>query len=139
MQEIHARTTGGLKVEVTDGRHVTVLDEPLDQGGSDLGPKPTDALLAALAGCTAITLKLYSQRKEWPLDDVKVRITMERPAKGEGGAVAHIVQHVELLGPLDAEQRERLQQIAGRCPVHRIMEGPVHFEERLVDPADAGV
>jgi putative redox protein len=132
--EINARTQGGMRVEASDGRHVVVMDEPVEQGGTDTGTTPMRLLLASLAGCTAITLKLYSARKGWPLEDVNVRVRMD-VSGSEGGR--QFVQEVELIGPLDAEQRERLHQIAGRCPVHRALEGDNRFEERLVGAGSA--
>jgi putative redox protein len=127
MREITLRTDGGLRVDATDGVVRTVLDEPEAAGGTGAGPGPVQMLLAALGGCTAITLKLYSARKGWPLQDVDVRVTLE---DGEKGAPNRWTQYVTLHGDLDAEQRERLMQIAGRCPVHRLLEGGNVFEER---------
>jgi putative redox protein len=126
---IWVRTDGGLRTEATDGNLTSVMDEPVEAGGTGEGMSPVRALLAALGGCTAITLKLYSARKDWPLEDVAVRVELDEP---DGGA-KRIRQYVELKGDLDDAQRERLRQIAGRCPVHRMLEGPVAFEEHLAD------
>ena len=82
-----------------------------------------------------MTLKLYSARKGWPLEDVSVRVTLDEPERGDEDQTKRFRQHVELFGDLDDDQRERLHQIAGRCPVHRILEGPLAFEEVLVDRA----
>lgn len=136
--EVRVRTEGGLKVNATDGTHTGVLDEPVEVGGSGAGLSPQKALLAALGGCTAMTLKLYSARKGWPLEDVAVRVTLEVPERGAEDQTKRFTQHVELVGDLDEAQRERLHQIAGRCPVHRVLEGPNAFEEVLVEnPVDA--
>jgi len=132
MREMTARTDGGLRVDATDGVVATVMDEPESAGGTGAGPTPVNMLLAALGACTAVTLKLYSARKGWPLEDVEVRVTME---EGEKGAPYRWTQHVKLVGDLDAEQHERLMQISGRCPVHRILEGENVFEEHAVDGA----
>jgi putative redox protein len=132
MREMTSRTDGGLRVDATDGVVAAVMDEPEAVGGTGAGPTPMQMMLAALGGCTAITLKLYSARKSWPLADVDVRVTLE---EGEKGAPNRWTQHVTLRGDLDDEQRERLLQIAGRCPVHRILEGGNVFEERAADGA----
>ena len=135
--EITARTDGGLRVEAAAGATQAAMDEPVEQGGGGTAPTPVQTLLAALGGCTAMTLKLYSARKQWPLEDVTVRVHMQPPPKDAADSVRRFTQEVVLKGALDQAQRERLQQIAGRCPVHRILEGPNAFEERLVEALDA--
>ncbi len=135
--EIKVWTEGSLEVKATDGTHNGVMDEPVDKGGKGAGLSPRQTVLAALGGCTAMTLKLYSARKGWPLEDVAVRVTLEEPERSAEDQTKRFTQHVELIGDLDDAQRERLQQIAGRCPVHRILEGPNAFEEVLVEPAEA--
>ncbi|MDJ0522711.1 MAG: OsmC family protein [Planctomycetota bacterium] len=134
MREIKARTDGAMRVEATDGTVTTFMDEPASLGGGGTAPTPVQTLMASLAGCTVITLKMYSARKEWPLEDVDVRVTLE---DGEKGAPNRWTQHVTLKGDLDEDQRERLMQIAGRCPVHRILEGENVFEEVETEPAGA--
>ncbi len=134
MREMISRTDGALRVESTDGTVTTVMDEPVSVGGTGAGPTPVQMLLAALGGCTAITVKMYSARKSWPLEDVEVRVTLEDGDKGEPN---RWVQHVTLKGDLDDEQRERLLQIAGRCPVHRILEGGNVFEEVAAEATGA--
>ena len=119
--------------------HALVSDEPKRLGGDDAGPTPYDLLLAGLGACTGITLRMYADRKEWPLDGVVVALNHERVhAKDSEGSeeddtrVDEIDQKVELIGQLDEEQRERLMQIAGRCPVHRTLDAGVRIltEER---------
>ena len=131
MHDIHASTSGGYRVDAKAGDLVTVMDEPVASGGTESGPTPMETVLAALAGCSAITLKMYSERKGWPLEDVDVHVTLEKAEPGKKDAVSKITQTVTLKGDLDEEQRERLRQIAGRCPVHRLMEGPTRFVEEL--------
>jgi putative redox protein len=131
MHDIHARTSGGYRVDAHAGDRVTIMDEPASAGGTDAGPTPMETLLASLAGCTAVTLKMYSGRKGWPLEDVEVRVHLEPSSPAAKDTPPKITQTVTLKGDLDEEQRERLLQIAGRCPVHRLMEGPVAFEEVL--------
>jgi putative redox protein len=120
----------GLRAEALIGKHVVILDEPEKDGGTDMGPTPVQNLLAALGGCSVITMRLYSQRKGWDLQGARVRVRLVRPEKGENGA-PKFTQEIELQGDLDDEQRERLRVIAGRCPVHRLLDGPVESEEIL--------
>lgn len=129
--EIKLHTSGALRVQATDGTQVLAMDEPTAQGGGGTALTPRQTLLAALGGCTAMTLKMYSARKQWPLTDVRVTVRLE---EGKAGAPHRFEQEVELIGALDDEQRTRLREIAGRCPVHRILEGPVAFTELLATP-----
>lgn len=130
MLETTVRTIEGLRADATTRGLTTTMDEPPENGGGNAGPTPQEILCASLGGCTALTLKLYTARKEWPLEDVEVKVTME-PATQD--RPTRFTQEVLLVGDLDDAQRERLHQIAGRCPVHRILEGPVEFEERRAE------
>lgn len=116
------------EVEI-EGGHRIVLDEPAAAGGADLGPKPTLMLAASLAGCTAITMELYAERKGWDLGEVEVDVDVEYDkANPTSFAVA-----VRLSGELDEEQRRRLLVIAGKCPVHKVIAGevPVTVSDRV--------
>lgn len=133
--EVQATTTDGRRVEVRAGDRTTLVDMGVELGGPGAHPNPDETLLAALGGCTLITLHLYAARKGWDLGPVKVRVTMDVPG---GEAPAHLVQTVELRDGLDDDQRERLEQIAGRCPIHRLLAGPMTFEDRLGSLAAEG-
>lgn len=118
------------------GRHRTVLDEP-EPAGTDLGPTLYDALLAALGGCTAMTMRLYARRKGWPLDEVTVTLRHDRihtadcaDCESAAGRVDRIVREITLDGDLDPDQRARLLEIADRCPVHRTLRGEITMEPR---------
>lgn len=111
--------------------HTIIADEPASEGGTDMGPTPVELLLASLGACAAITAKLYANRKGWPLEGVTVNLSNERfkasdyPAySGEADFVNEFRQIIEFHGPLSGEQRERLLEIAGKCPVHRILTSP---------------
>jgi putative redox protein len=110
----------GYTVTVRSGRHEITADEPESSGGADAGPTPVALLLAALASCTAITLRMYAERKGWPL--LGAQVDTRQVAEPGGGA--HIARVITLTGDLDAGQRARLAEIAERTPVTRmIVEG----------------
>ena len=109
------------------GQHHAVADEPIDLGGGDTGPAPDEIVLSALGACTAITLRMYAERKQWPLEGVDVDV-----AFAERGKEKNVLSRtVHLRGPLDDEQRQRLLQIANACPVHRILTGTVEVPTAL--------
>lgn len=126
---------GGYRTEVRSGRHALVVDEPVRVGGTDEGPTPYDLLAAALGACTGMTLRMYADRKSWPLGDVRVEVRHGRVHAEHGGAcddprscVDRLSRRIRLGGDLDAEQRARLLQIADRCPVHRTLERGIRIE-----------
>jgi putative redox protein len=114
-----------------------IADEPAG-AGDDLGPTPYDLLLASLGTCTAMTLRLYAERKGWPLEHVSVQLTHERIHVDDSRSchtrpcgIERIERVVNLAGSLSAEQRERLLAIAERCPVHRTITGETRVVTRL--------
>jgi putative redox protein len=108
-----------LKVQVTVGGQSFVGDEPVAAGGTGLGPAPHDLLSAALAECTVLTLRLYADRKAWPLEAIEASVTHEVQAQLTPRDLFR--RTVRLTGPLDETQRARLMEIADRCPVHRTL------------------
>jgi putative redox protein len=123
------------KQEITARGHRLIADEPVEFGGSDDGPTPQELLSASLASCIAVTLEMYARRKGWELATVEVEARYARSGPGEA---THFEIVLTLPADLTDEQRDRLQVIAGKCPVHRILEGKVTFEERLELAAPAG-
>lgn len=115
-----------------DGDHELIVDEPLDKGGTDTGPRPTQLLGASLAGCIAITMEMYARRKEWEIGKVEVAVDVEY----EGHVPRRFDVTVELPAELDEEQRRRLLTIATRCPVHKILAGEARVTVReQLEPA----
>ncbi len=117
-------------------------DEPVSSGGSGLGPAPYELLLASLGHCTVLTMLLYARRKEWAITALSIRATHERIVVDElvDGSIVRrkverIVQEITLDGDLDREQRSRLMEIAGKCPIHRTITGDLEISEVEVEPA----
>ncbi len=131
---------GKFAQSVTAGRHHSVADEPLSVGGDDAGPSPYDLLLSGLGACTAMTLQMYAARKGWALEHVSVSLVHERVHAKDceqcpevDAKVERITKQVTLRGDLDDSQRERLLQIADRCPVHRTLHAQPTIVTRLTE------
>lgn len=114
--------------DVKVGDHAITVDEPVDEGGDDLGPSPQELLAAALASCTAVTMEMYAQRKGWDVSGLAVDC---RYTPAERGFPTRFELVFKMPAHLDDEQIERLQVIAAKCPVHRTLEGEVAFDERV--------
>ncbi len=97
--------------------HELIADEPPDVGGTDHGPRPGDLVRMGLAACTAITLRMYADRKNWPVEQIRVQVS-NTPFDGNKTAFSI---HVEVKGKLNEEQQNRLLQIANLCPVHKML------------------
>ena len=122
------REDGRLKQTVAMRGHTLVSDEPKDEGGDDSGPSPQELLAASLASCTAITMEMYAKRKGWEVGDVAVHVDYE-PA--QRGSPTRFRMTVDFPKEVPEEQRKRLMQIGAKCPVHRVLEGEVMFEETV--------
>ena len=125
---------------LTAGRHAFVADEPEADGGDELGPSPYELLLWALGSCTAMTLLMYARRKGWDLAEISVHLTHDRvhaedsaDAEGGTGKVEVIQRDISLRGQLSAEQRQRLLEIAARCPVHKTLTGSPQVIDSMID------
>ena len=128
MRAISSRVGDRLRQQVKVRAHELTADEPKDQGGEDSGPSPQELLAASLASCTAVTMEMYAVRKGWDVGDITVDVDYE-PA--HRGSPTRFQMTVSLSKELPEEQRERLMQIAAKCPVHRTLEGEVMFDERV--------
>ena len=128
MRATTRRAGAKLEQHVAVRQHRLTADEPRDQGGDDAAPSPQELLAASLASCTAVTIEMYAQRKGWYVGDVVVDVDYE-PA--QRGSPTRFAMDVQLPKELPEDQRERLMQIAAKCPVHRTLEGEVMFEENV--------
>jgi putative redox protein len=128
----------GLLTDILANHHSLIADEPLDIGGTDLGPSPFQYLTSALGACTSMTLRMYADRKKWPLESVSVKLKHKKiPAtdcescETKQGMIDQFDREIELEGPLDDDQKKRLQQIADRCPVHRTLKSEIVINTKL--------
>jgi putative redox protein len=112
-------------LEVGNDHFVSDVDQ--DKGGNASGPSPHEYLGAALAACTGMTLKMYAKRKSWNLQDAIVSVDIERT-----NDVEVFKRSIELVGEIDAEQRERLLEIANKCPVHKALTGRIEINTELL-------
>ena len=112
--------SGKLGQDIEIGTHKLRADERAEKGGDDNGPEPHELLAAALGACTAMTLKIYAERKGWPLRDVHVAVSGD---SADGNYA--ITRRITLIGDLDREQRQRLVEIAQKCPVHKTLAGDI--------------
>lgn len=124
----------GTRATINVRHHEWQADEPLDAGGTDTAPTPGELMLGALGSCMAITCKLYAERKGWDLKGVEVKLDYERfrgsdyPAhEGDDLYVHEVREALVFHGDLDDKQRTRLRDIAGKCPVHRLLAYPTYF------------
>jgi uncharacterized OsmC-like protein/alpha/beta superfamily hydrolase len=124
---------------VRAGRHTLRADEPASLGGSDSGPSPYQLLSAALGACTSMTLRMYADQKKWPLEKVSVHLRHDKihakdcaECETREGRIDRIDREIEITGDLDDTQRQRLLEIADRCPVHRTLHAEVSVRSRLV-------
>lgn len=130
----------GFLLSLNADGHEILADEPGASGGSDLGPSPYDLLSAALASCTVMTLHLYAKRKNWPLEAVRAEVRHNKihaedceHCETKVGKIDRLDKRLELVGDLDASQRQRLLEISDKCPVHRTLTGEVDIRAELTD------
>jgi putative redox protein len=138
MNEVTVTSLSNLRNEVRYGAgHTFITDEPLEVGGEEAGPDPYTLVLAALGSCISMTLTLYARRKGWPVERVTVRLRQQRIhskdcvecTRTEDGFIHRIERKVSIEGPLDAEQHARLQEIAHKCPVHKMLTSEIVVAE----------
>ncbi|HKH91887.1 MAG TPA: OsmC family protein [Gemmatimonadaceae bacterium] len=133
----------GYRTAITAGAHRFFADEPVALGGTGTGPTPYELLLGALGGCMAMTLRMYADRKRWPLHGVRIHLRTERAheedcekCETEDVGMPRVARRIELDGPLSDDQRVRLLQIADRCPVKQTLQRGI-LVETVAHDADA--
>ncbi len=117
------------KTALNNDRKTIFADEPVEMNGTNEGFAPDELLCGALASCTAITLRMYADRKEWDLSEAKINVKMELD-KYNGITTFH--RTIELLGNLDASQKKRLLEIANQCPVHNVLSNAISIETKSI-------
>jgi putative redox protein len=128
MRATARRDDGTLRHSVQVREHQLTIDEPLELGGQDTGPDPQELLAVSLASCTAITMEMYAARKGWDIGHVEIDVEYT-PA--ERGCPTKFELVMRLADDLPEEQVDRLRVIAAKCPVHRVLDGEVMFQERV--------
>jgi putative redox protein len=120
MHKVIARRRTGYEHEIEMRQHRLIVDEPEERGGTDLGPKPGELLAASLAGCTAITIEMYAERKEWGLGEVEVEVEVDFSEAAPDEPASFDVR-IKLGGELSDEHQQKILTIASKCPVHKVL------------------
>jgi putative redox protein len=119
---------GTLSHPAYPGTNTLIADEPKDSGGGDEGFSPSDLVAASLGTCTCITLRMYADRKGWPLEGVQTEVTFTRDSDKNESFFKRIIS---LSGNLSIEQKQRLLQIANGCYIHKVLTNPIHVLSEL--------
>ena len=129
---ITATLQNDYQVHFQSATHQWTADEPVAIGGQDSAPTPIELLLSALAGCKAVTMKMYAQRKNWSVRQIEVRVQYYKQVivANSGLPVSDYIEvEIDVQGDLSPEQRQRLHEIAARCPIHRLLINPIDIRE----------
>ncbi len=131
--EVVVRNNAQYKQEIKAKSHSFIADVPKDEGGSELGPSPHELLLGSLGACTSMTVKMYAERKGWPVKEVVVTLREEKIPDPENGSrtIPRIVRDVKLTGDLTDEQVDSLKAIADKCPIHKLLTGSKQIDTEV--------
>jgi len=134
------RGTGKFVQDIVSGPHRLTADEPVESGGDDQGPGPYELLLSGLGACTSMTLRLYADHKKWPLERVAVALKHEKKHRDDCDDCSeqerkmdYIRREITITGDLDEEQRQRLVEVADKCPVHRTLQSEIVIDTTLAE------
>lgn len=119
------------RTEIRSGNHVIIADEPIEIGGADTGMNPNLLLLASLGSCTAITLKMYAQRKKWNVEKITIDLSLDI-VKSDLQQTSFIKRHISVTGDVSEKDRNRLLAIADQCPIHRLLTNPIQISTNLL-------
>jgi len=119
------------RTKVYAGGHFIYSDEPADLGGTDEGMTPAALLLASLGSCTAITIRMYADRKEMALEAIKIHLSIDNKEE-ELSKDTSISRQIEFIGDLTDKERDRLLQIADKCPIHKILSNPISITSVMI-------
>lgn len=139
MASVTAELGTNFQVSITNGTHTWGADEPVDLGGDDTAPNPYDLLLGSLAACTTITLAFYAKRKGITLTSISAEYSFDRVHADDchecdddlSGMVDRVTSRIFIDGEFDDAMRQRLEEVAVRCPVHKTLAAGIHFEETV--------
>src|SRR5947208_3541513 len=132
-------TAAGFAQEIEIGSHELFADEPVSYGGTDTGASPYDLILAALGSCTSMTIGLYARKRKLPLENITVSLRHSKihardceECETEDGKIDRIDMEIHLDGTLTDEQRAKLMEVAGKCPVHQTLTSEINIKTRAV-------
>lgn len=136
---VHIHISGqNYKTVMTAGKHELISDEPEQKGGKDLGPDPYDYLMMSLGSCTVITMKMYADRKKWPIEDIYVELRHFKEHAEDctecddpKAKIDKIEKEITVKGNLDDDQLERLLEISKKCPVHKTLLGQMEIHSTI--------
>ena len=125
---------------ISVGAHAIQADEPSENGGNDVAPNPHELLLAALGACASITVQMYADRKQWPVEEVRVLLSFVKvPVEGQPDAKTEVVDGIEMevscSGDLSQDQQRKLLEIAEKCPVHRMLTSQMQIHAHQLMPS----
>jgi len=140
MQPVIVRSGNSLRNDIEAGPHRMIADEPASAGGTEAGPTPYDFLAAGLGACTSMTLHVVAKREKIPLEGVEITVENDRMHAKDcadcltaNGYIHRFTVAIKLIGTLTPAQRERMLDVAKRCPVHKTLTSEIRIDERLAD------